>query len=127
MSLLLSLICLNVTAILHPSLEQTCFADPSGNPVNQKQHNQRYHRLEQTDSGGIAVLHSLKADTIDVCGNNIRGWWIYWEYLPEGSESLSPNFKDFNEAYFDLFDENKFEQFIDLCEESILKVLQKLK
>lgn len=55
------------------------------------------------------------------------GWWIYWEYLPHDNESTCPNFKDFNEAYFDLFDECKFNKFIDLCVESILNLLDRLK
>ena len=55
------------------------------------------------------------------------GWWIYWEYLPNNNKSLSPNFKDFNESYFDLFDEDKFNKFIDLCEVNISNMLDKLK
>ena len=84
-----------------------------------------------TSKNGKAEGQQLDEDQVDKllfdCGNNIGGWWIYWEYLPEGNGALSPNFKDFNEAYLNLFDEDKFEKFIDLCEESILKVLQKLK
>lgn len=45
----------------------------------------------------------------------IDGWWIYWEYLPEDNESECPNFKEFNDAYFDLFEEDKFDKFIDRC------------
>lgn len=56
-----------------------------------------------------------------------KGWWIYWEYLPYNKPSTAPNFKEFNEAYFDLFDQNKFDKFIDLCEEKILKLLDMLK
>lgn len=56
-----------------------------------------------------------------------KGWWIYWEYLPNNKQALAPNFKEFNEAYFDLFDENKFNRFIDLCEEKILNILNMLK
>ena len=55
------------------------------------------------------------------------GWWIYWEYLPNDNEVNCPDFKNFNDAYFDLFDENKFEEFIDMCEKSIFNMMEKLK
>lgn len=64
---------------------------------------------------------------LDIQENCDNGWWIYWEYLPQFKESIRPDFKDFNEAYFDLFDDHKFKEFIDLCEESILNILSKLK
>lgn len=66
-------------------------------------------------------------DLLFDCGECDNGWWIYREYLPYGNKSSGPNFKDFNEAYFDLFDEKKFNSFIDLCEGRILKVLENLK
>ena len=66
-------------------------------------------------------------DLLDDCKDKIGGWWIYWEYLPQENVIPSPNFKAFNEVYLDLFDENKFEQFIDLCEISISNILGKLK
>ncbi|MDK2562942.1 PD-(D/E)XK nuclease family protein [Romboutsia sedimentorum] len=53
----------------------------------------------------------------------IDGWWIYWEYLPEDNESECPNFKEFNDAYFDLFDEDKFDEFIDRCVYNIEKLI----
>lgn len=55
------------------------------------------------------------------------GGWIYWEFLPYDNEAKCPKFKDFNEVYYDLFDEIKFNEFIDDCENSILKFLDKLK
>ena len=45
----------------------------------------------------------------------VEGWWAYWEYLPVDYEMVSPDFKVFNEAYFNLFDDAKFEQFIEQC------------
>ncbi|MHC1717719.1 MAG: PD-(D/E)XK nuclease family protein [Acidaminococcaceae bacterium] len=48
-------------------------------------------------------------------------WWLYWEYLP--NEEDTANFKNANNAWYDLFDDNKFEQFIDKCMETIEKVL----
>lgn len=56
-----------------------------------------------------------------------NGWWIYWEYLINDNESTSPNFKNFNEACFELFDENKFNNFIELCVDNILKMQELLK
>lgn len=55
------------------------------------------------------------------------GWWIYRDYLPFNDKSSSPNFREFNDAYFDLYDDNKFNEFIDLCEKSILSILEKIK
>lgn len=63
---------------------------------------------------------------LSVSDPQINGWWIHWDYIPS-NKALSPNFKDFNEAYFDLFDEKKFDQFIELCADSILEMLKKLK
>ena len=55
-----------------------------------------------------------------------QGWWIYWEFMPVNSINC-PNFKIFNDAYFDLYDDYKFEKFIDSCEKSIFDMLNKLK
>ena len=48
-------------------------------------------------------------------------WWIYWEHLPNKNET--PNFKVFNDAWYNLFDEMKFNQFIENCIKTIKKVL----
>lgn len=56
-----------------------------------------------------------------------NGWWVYWEHLPQGEDGYSPNFKEFNEANLDLFDDDKFEQFIDLCEKKIIEIFRRLK
>lgn len=48
-------------------------------------------------------------------------WWLYWEYLP--NEEDTANFKNANNAWYDLFDDSKFEQFIEKCMETIEKVL----
>lgn len=52
----------------------------------------------------------------------VDAWWVYSELLPENDENDSPNFKEFNEKYFDLFDEEKFNIFINQCIESIEKM-----
>lgn len=56
-----------------------------------------------------------------------NGWWIYWEYLPQDQSLNSPNFKAFNESNLDLFDYDKFEEFIDLCENKIIEIFGRLK
>ena len=53
---------------------------------------------------------------------HVDGWWTYYEFLPRDDENVSPNFKQFDEIYFDLFDEEKFNIFINQCIESIEKM-----
>ena len=50
------------------------------------------------------------------------GWWLYWEYLP--NEKDTANFKNANNAWYDLFDDSKFEQFIEKCMVTIETVLE---
>ncbi len=47
----------------------------------------------------------------------IDGWWLFWEYLPidDDSEDSTPNFKQANTLYYDLFDEDDFDKFIISC------------
>lgn len=54
----------------------------------------------------------------------IDNWWAYWEYVPDDMESRCPNFKDFNDAYIDLFDEEKFQEFIKSCISKINELLR---
>ena len=49
------------------------------------------------------------------------GWWLYWEYLP--NEKDTANFKNANNAWYDLFDDSRFEQFIENCMVTIENVL----
>ena len=51
-----------------------------------------------------------------------KGWWLYWEYLP--NEKDTANFKHANDAWYDLFDDSKFEQFIEKCMVTIETVLE---
>ena len=53
------------------------------------------------------------------------GWWLYWEYLP--NEENTANFKNANNAWYDLFDDSRFEKFIEKCMETIKNVLAMLK
>lgn len=50
-----------------------------------------------------------------------KGWWLYWEYLP--NEKDTANFKHANDAWYDLFDDSKFDKFIENCMKTIEKVL----
>lgn len=54
------------------------------------------------------------------------GWWIYWEYLPKDNKSFCPNFKEFNDEYFNLFDKDKFEDFIQEAAGRINNVINKI-
>ena len=50
------------------------------------------------------------------------GWWLYWKYLP--NEKDTANFKNANNAWYDLFDDGKFKQFIENCMKTIEDVLE---
>ncbi len=54
---------------------------------------------------------------------HIHGWWAYWEYCPNDNESDSPNFKDFNEAYCNLYDSEIFEIFTNKVAQRIVYLL----
>lgn len=57
----------------------------------------------------------------------VDGWWIYWEFLPIDDNNLSPNFKEFNEEYLNLFNEAQFNSFIDKSIMSIKNMLDNYK
>ena len=71
---------------------------------------------------GYCVVKNNKSGKQILTDNEIRNyinvepcvdnWWAYWEYVPDDMETKCPNFKDFNDAYIDLFDQEKFEEFI---------------
>lgn len=58
----------------------------------------------------------------------IDGWWLFWEYLPidDDSEDSTPNFKQANTPYYDLFDAEGFEKFISSCMEKINGLLKNI-
>ena len=62
-------------------------------------------------------------------GNDARidGWWLFWEYLPIDDDSMdsTPNFKQSNDLYYELFDEDGFDTFISKCMSKIVEVLKK--
>ncbi|GAA0797548.1 hypothetical protein GCM10008910_20440 [Faecalicatena orotica] len=53
-----------------------------------------------------------------------NNWWAYWEYVPNNDEVQSPDFKEHNQAYYDLFDHVKFDTFVDVCAEKIKNLLK---
>ncbi|WP_246929116.1 hypothetical protein [Clostridioides difficile] len=80
---------------------------------------------KEKPSGKILSDDEIK-ELINDDGSRTNGWWICWEYIYNNTMEC-PNFKNFNDAYFDLFDDNKFDEFMDLCEKRILSILGKLK
>ena len=64
----------------------------------------------------ITVDNNLKGQIEKMCPKlkfNLDGCWVNFEYLPTGDGSNCPDFKQFNETYCDLYDDVKFEKFID--------------
>lgn len=58
---------------------------------------------------------------VEPCTDN---WWAYWEYCPNDNETLCPDFKEHNEAYYDLFDNAKFDTLVNCCAEKIKNLLK---
>lgn len=56
------------------------------------------------------------------------GWWLFWEYLPidDDNKESTPNFKQANELYYELFDEDRFDSFISKCMIRIVEIFKKL-
>lgn len=64
----------------------------------------------------ITVDNNLKEQIEKMCPKikfNLDGCWVNFKYLSSGDGSNCPNFKQFNEAYCDLYDDAKFEKFIN--------------
>ncbi len=53
----------------------------------------------------------------------VDNWWAYWEFLPVDYEDMAPDFKVFNEAYFNLFDAANFEKFVEQCVNRIKEII----
>lgn len=54
----------------------------------------------------------------------IDNCWANWRPLPDGVNDNCPNFKNFNEAYYNLYDDIKFDVFINKCEQYNNIILQ---
>lgn len=55
---------------------------------------------------------------------NISNWWAYWKYLPNGEKSKSPNFKEHNEPYYQLYDKDYFDQLTKICVNKVKEFLK---
>lgn len=55
--------------------------------------------------------------SLDDAVYNDVGWWLTWKYMPDkkidSEETNAPDFKQMNEAYYDLYDENKCQRVIE--------------
>lgn len=58
-------------------------------------------------------------------GTLSNDWWLEYEYILESTVSDSPNFKNANEALFQLFDEDKFNNYVKKCVEKINEFTKK--
>ncbi len=54
----------------------------------------------------------------------LEDWFISYDLVPDDSIELCPNFKYPNEAFFELFDKERFERFTDHCVEMIVDLLE---
>lgn len=59
--------------------------------------------------------------------DNFDGWWIYYEMLPVPEETESPDFQDFNDAYYKLYDDEAFEIFLQGSINTINGLIEKTK
>ncbi len=71
-------------------------------------------KLSADEARELLKIENLRRDEVEK-------WWIHWEFVP--NENETPNFKQFNDAWYDLFDEEKFNQFIENCMETIERIL----
>lgn len=54
----------------------------------------------------------------------VDNWWAYWEYCPLDGD-CSPDFKSGNEFWYQLFDNTRFEQFVEECSQQVIKLLER--
>lgn len=66
---------------------------------------------------GKASAQPLTDEEISRCLGvepQVENWWAYWEYCPRDGER-SPDFKNGNEFWYELFDKKCFERFVNEC------------
>ncbi len=51
-------------------------------------------------------------------------WWLYWEYVFQNETNSKVNFKNSNEAYFNLFNKDYEEKFVNECTEKVMALLK---
>lgn len=67
----------------------------------------------------LEVMNAAKQKmSLDDTVYNDGGWWLTWKYMPDeatlAEETNAPDFKQMNEAYYDLYDENKCQKVIEV-------------
>ena len=73
----------------------------------------------------VSVLGDLEQDS------SRTDWRVYWRYLNDDGNNVSesndntPNFRELNQAFFDLCDENKRKQFVAKAVEIIIQLMEK--
>ena len=55
----------------------------------------------------------------------IDNWWAYYEYLPDDNSDETPDFRNANEYYLNLFSKEEFDSFVDICVNKINEFLLK--
>lgn len=81
------------------------------------------NKNEGTDINTLSIDEKKELFVEVKCSD--RSSWINNEYVLESSINDSPNFKDANEAFLQLFDNNKFDNFVDVCVNKINGFLSK--
>lgn len=75
--------------------------------------------------GGDSLSIERKRQLFNNAKCSDKNWWINDEYILESTENDSPNFKDVNEALLQLFDDDKFNSFVEVCVDKINEFLNK--
>lgn len=75
------------------------------------------------NKGGKQVLSKEEIRQHLAVEPNIEDWWAVWELCP--TDGSCPNFKSFNNAYYDLFDKDKFDSFVAYCADKICFLLSR--
>ncbi len=78
-------------------------------------------------TNGLREKFALTNDEIKSILNldpRLDSWWATWEYLPNNTAESCPNFKQFNEAYYELYDKSKFDTFTDLAAKRVNELLE---
>lgn len=75
--------------------------------------------------GGEALTTERKKQLFGDLKFYDKSWWVADEFIMQSDENEPPNFKDINEAFIQLFDDNKLNNFIDICVDKINEFLNK--
>lgn len=92
------------------------------------QYTGKYERTDEICKATESFLSDISREKIK---ENLReDWWIEWFYVPTGSveaEDSVPDFKACNEAYFNLYEKNQFDSFVDSAVIGIKKMRDRIK